>query len=118
MVVSYYKSRQIYYKLRQNSIQITAALLQITTVYYYKLRYLYYKLRRNVITNYCSFITNYDNLLLQITATLGVITHYGSILLQITAGITNCDIITNYVVTDTVTEIIKTKKQLWILKMN
>ena len=75
MVVSYYKLRQIYYKLRQTiitnyskTLQITAALLQTTTACYYKLWQLYYKLWQNVITNYGSFITNYDNGLLQITA--------------------------------------------------
>ena len=70
-VVSYYKLRQIYYKLQQNIITNYGNLLQITTVRYYKLRQLYYKLRQqNVITNYGSFITNCNNLLLQITVTL------------------------------------------------
>ena len=71
-VVSYYELQQIYYKLQQklyyklwqcaitNSgsfirnygktlLQITAALLQITTMFYYKLRQLY-----QIITNYDS----------------------------------------------------------------
>ena len=74
-------------------LQITVALLQIIAKCYYKLRQLYCKLRQCVITNYGSFIK-----LLQITAAFGVITNYGNILLQITAGITNYDVITNYVV--------------------
>ena len=45
-------------------------LLQITAKHYYKLRQLYYKLWQNVITNYSSFIPNYDNMLLQIMAVL------------------------------------------------
>ena len=69
-VVSYYKLRQIYYKLQQNIITNYGNLLQITTVRYYKLRQLYYKLRQNVVKNYGSFITNYENVLLQITAAL------------------------------------------------
>ena len=75
-------------------LQITAALLKITTVCYYKLRELYYKLRQQVITNYGSFMK-----LLQIAAAFGVITNYNNTSLQITAGITNYDVITNYVVT-------------------
>ena len=86
-VVNYYKLRQIYYKLQQNIITNYGSLLQITTVRYYKLRQLYYKLRQNVITNYGSFITNYDNVLLQITAALS--SYYKLrqlfVLLQITA---------------------------------
>ena len=71
-----------------------AALLQITTVSYYRLWQLYCKLRQNVITNYGSFIK-----LLQITATFVVIKNYDNTLLQIMASITNCDVITNYVIT-------------------
>ena len=71
-----------------------AALLQITIVCYYKLPWLYYKLRQNDMTNYSSFIK-----LLQIAAAFGVITNYDNTFLQITAGITNYDVITNYVVT-------------------
>ena len=70
-VVSYYKLRQVYYKLQQNIITNYGSLLQITTVRYYKLRCFYYKLRQNVITNYGSFIK-----LLQITAAFRVITNY------------------------------------------
>ena len=84
-VVSYYKLRQIYYKLEQNIItnyesallEITVALLQITAKCYFKLRQLYYILRQCVITNCGSFIK----------------------LLQIMTGITNYDVISNYVVT-------------------
>ena len=36
---------------------------------------------------------------LQITAVFGVITNYDNTLLKITAGITNYEVITNYVVT-------------------
>ena len=46
------------------------------------------------MTNYSSFIK-----LLQIAAAFGVITNYDNTFLQITAGITNYDVITNYVVT-------------------
>ena len=65
-------------------LQIKAALLQIKAKCYHKLRQLYYKLRQCV---------------LQITAASGIITNSGNTLLQITVGITNYDIITNYVVT-------------------
>ena len=57
-------------------LQITAALLQIKTMFHFKLRQLY-----QIITNYGSFWCYYNTLL------------------QITAGITNYDVITNYVVT-------------------
>ena len=54
---------------------------------YQKLRQIYYKLQQNIITNYGSFITNYDNVLLQITAALS--NYYKLrqhlVLLQITA---------------------------------
>ena len=73
----------------------------------------YYKLRQKFITNYGTFITNYGKKLLQITAALifvkfKIITNYVKfyyilrqllVLLQITAGITNCDVIANYLVT-------------------
>ena len=78
--MSYFKLRQVYYKLQQNFItncdsvllHITVTLLQITAKYYHKLRQLYYKLRQYVITNYGSFIK-----LLQITAAFDVIINYG-----------------------------------------
>ena len=94
---------------------VTAALLQITVVSYYKLWQIYYKLQQNVITNYCSFITNYDSAALQIRVALlqittkcyyklqqpyyklrqCIITNYGSFikLLQITVAF---GAITNY----------------------
>ena len=73
----------------------------------------YYKLRQKIITNYGSFITNYNSGLLQITAALSVekfktIANYINfyyilwqflVLLQITAGITSYNVISNYVVT-------------------
>ena len=43
-------------------------------------------------------------MLLQIIEIFGVITNYVKKLLQITAGITNCGVITNYVVTATFDE--------------
>ena len=61
----------------------------------FKLRQLYYKLRQCVVTNYGSFIK-----LLQITAAFGVITNYSDTFLQIKAGITNYDVIRNYIVTE------------------
>ena len=98
---------------------------KIITTYEKKI---YYKLRQLVITNHASFITNYDKNLLQITTksyyklrqllflknskllqiTSSFITYYSSLqcyyklrkfLLQITAGITDYDVITNYVIT-------------------
>ena len=72
-----------------------AALLQIMAKCNYKLWQLYYKLRQWLITNYSSVI-----IVLQIAAAFGVITNHDNTLLQIKAGITNYDIITNYVVTD------------------
>ena len=67
---------------------------------YYKSRQIYYKLQQNIITNCGRFITNYDSVLLQITIALlqitaNVITNYGSFikLLQITAAF---GVITNY----------------------
>ena len=80
---------------------ITAALLQITVVTYYKLRQIYYKLQQNSITNSGSFIANYDSVLLQITVHLlqttakcyykysSLITNYGNLLLQITVALSN-----------------------------
>ena len=83
----------------KNLLQITIVLLQITTAGYYKLQQ--------------KFITNYDKKLLQITAALifekfKIIKNYLKfyyilwqilVLLQITAGITNYDVIINYVIT-------------------
>ena len=88
-------------------MQTTAVLLRIMTI---------------VITNYCKIIKSSDKNLLQITAALifvkfKIITNYVKfyyifrqllVLLQITAnfitnftaGITNCDVITNYMVTE------------------
>ena len=61
--MSYYKLRQIYFKLKENIItNYDSTLLQITIAFC--------RLRQNVSTNYGSFITNYDNVLLQITAAL------------------------------------------------
>ena len=92
--MSYYKLWNIYDKLQQNIITNYGSLLQITTVRYYKLR-------QNVITNYGNFITNYGNVLLQITAALSNYYKLRQLfgLLQITAGITFYGVITNYVVT-------------------
>ena len=75
-------------------LQITITLLQIAPKWYDKLQQLYYNLRQWIITNYSSFVK-----LLQIAAAFGVITNYDNTFLQITAGITNYDVITNYVVT-------------------
>ena len=65
---------------------VTAALLQITVVSHYKLLQIYHKLQQN-IKNYESFVANYDNVLLQVTATLS--NYYTLrqllVLLQITA---------------------------------
>ena len=45
---------------------VTAALLQITVVNYYKLRQIYYKLQQNSITNYDSVLLQITVALLQI----------------------------------------------------
>ena len=74
-------------------LQVTAALLQITTMCYYKYGS-FIKLLQ--ITAAFGVITNYGNNVLQIRAS---ITNYGNNVLQITTGITNYDVLTNYVVT-------------------
>ena len=76
----------------KNLLQITTALLKITTVGYYKLQQLYYKLRQKIYhklrqktaanygSSYFCKIPNYYKLsqfLLQITAAFSFITNYG-----------------------------------------
>ena len=108
----------IYYKLRPKIIANYGSFIAHHNNPNYKLLQDYYKLRQKFITNYSSFITNYCKKILQITTALifvkfKIITNYIKfyyilrqllVLLQITAnfiraGITNCNVITNYVVT-------------------
>ena len=49
----------------------------------------------------CITIYGSSNILLQTTAPFGVITNYVEKLLQITAGITNCGVITIYIILTT-----------------
>ena len=104
----------IYYKLRPKIIANYGSFIAGHDNRNYKLLQNYYKLQQKVITNSrLKFITNYCKKLWQITAALifvkfKIITNYVKfyyilrqllVLLQITAGITNCDVIANYLVT-------------------
>ena len=104
----------IYYKLRPKIIANYGSFIAGHDNRNYKLLQNYYKLQQKVITNSrLKFITNYCKKLRQITAALifvkfKIITNYVKfyyilrqllVLLQITAGITNCDVIANYLVT-------------------
>ena len=75
---------------------VSAPLLQITVVSYYKLRQICYKLQQNIITNYGSFVTNYNSALLQNTvASLQITAKCYYKLRQLYYKLQQC-VITNY----------------------
>ena len=94
------------YKLRpeiitnydKNLLQITAALLQITAKIYYKLLQKLLQITAALIFVKFKIITNYVKFYYILRQRL-VLLQIRAILLRITAGITNCDVTTNYVVT-------------------